>query len=154
MSKKREKVNIVFKNDEFIGDEMYLWKYLDLHKYMSLISTQCLFVTRLDKFEDKREGTTVKHLYFKKLRNQMDNDSIFDSIREYAKIDTFGSLINQISSELEEIQRFHFASCWVLCDSDYESAAMWNLYSSPNSIAIKLKYKDFKTLFFNKRIFK
>lgn len=146
MTKKRQKVKIQFKNDESIGDEMYLWKYLDLHKFISLISSKSLFVTRLDKFEDKREGMTLKHLYFKKIKNVMDNDPIFDSIRKYAKIDSLGNWMNLISTELEEIQKFHFASCWVLCDGYYESAAMWNLYSSPNSIAIKIKYKEFKDL--------
>ena len=35
-------------------------KYLDLTKYISLLQRQSLFFCRLDKLEDKFEGTTEK----------------------------------------------------------------------------------------------
>lgn len=139
-----KKINVKFVNDESIDDSMYLWRYMDLHKFLSFILTKSLHLTRLDKFEDIREGMTSKHLYFKRIKNVLDNDPIFDNIRNLMTIDTLGSKMNLIEKELKEIQRFNFASCWVLCEDFYESVAMWNLYSNPNSIAIKIKYNDFK----------
>lgn len=139
-----KKINVQFINDKNIDDDMFLWKYMDLHKFLSFIFSKSLHLTRLDKFEDSREGMTTKHLYFKRIKNVLDNDPIFDNIREFMTIDTLGNRMNLIEKELKEIQRFNFASCWVLCEDHYESVAMWNLYSNPNSIAIKIKYSDFK----------
>lgn len=117
---------------------------MDLHKFLSFIFTQSFFLTRLDKFEDQREGIAIEHLITQDLKRNIDTNPIFDSVRQYMVIDTFGNEMNQIEDELKKIQRFHFANCWVIGNNKSESVAMWNLYSNPNSLAIKIKYKDFK----------
>ena len=43
------------------GDN-YLWKYMDIHKFLYLIREQNLFFTRLDGFEDSIEGVSEKLL--------------------------------------------------------------------------------------------
>ncbi|WP_158730022.1 MULTISPECIES: DUF2971 domain-containing protein [unclassified Flavobacterium] len=139
-------LEIQFLNDDLITSDMYLWRYLDLHKFLSFVSKKSLFFTRLDKFEDKREGITTKHLYFRRIKNVIENDPIFDSLREMITVDVLGSRMNIISKELETIQRFNFANCWLLSRDNFESAAMWSLYSNPNSVAIKIPYKNFKKL--------
>ena len=135
-----------FLNDDAISSDMYLWRYLDLHKFLSFVSKKSLFFTRLDKFEDKREGITTKHLYFRRIKSVIENDPIFDSLRQMITVDVLGSRMNIISKDLETIQRFNFANCWLLSRDNFESAAMWNLYSNPNSVAIKIPYKNFKEL--------
>jgi len=136
--------NIKFINDENISDDVYLWKYLDLHKFLSLITTKSLHLTRLDKFEDKREGISPVHLFFKNKKKAFDSNPIFDTMRTYMTIDTLGNEMNKIEDELKIIQRFNFASCWVIGDKETESVAMWNLYSDSKSLAIRIKYSDFK----------
>ena len=142
----QEKIKVNFKNDHEIAEDIYLWKYVDLHKFISLISSKSIYIARLDKFEDKREGITLKHLYFKKIKSVLDNNPIFDGIREFATVDSMSNYMNTANKELDQIQKSHYASCWVLTDKLYESAAMWNLYSRPNSIALKIKYHEFKKL--------
>lgn len=138
------KKNIEFKNDENISDDDYIWKYLDLHKFLSLIISKSIHLTRLDKFEDKREGISPIHLLYQNRKKALDNLPVFDDIRNYMSIDTFGREMNKIQDELKVIQRFNFASCWVVGDKQTESVAMWNLYSDSKSLAIRIKYSDFK----------
>ena len=136
--------NIRFINDESISDEDYLWKYLDLHKFLSLIISKSFHLTRLDKFEDKREGISPLHLLYQNRKKELDNHPIFDNMRNYLSIDTLGGEMNKIEDELKKIQRFNFASCWVIGNRQTESVAMWNLYSDPKSLAIRIKYSDLK----------
>lgn len=138
------KKDIKFINDNQISDEDYLWKYLDLHKFLSLIISKSFHLTRLDKFEDKREGISPIHLLFQNHKKEFDNHSMFDNIRTYMTVDTFGGTMNKIQDELNKIQRFNYASCWVIGNKQTESVAMWNLYSDPKSLAIRIKYSDFK----------
>jgi len=116
-----------------------------LHKFISLIISKSFHLTRLDKFEDKREGISPIHLLYKNHKKELDNHSMFDSIRNLMTIDTLGSEMNKIESELKKIQRFNFANCWVIGRKDIESVAMWNLYSDPKSLAIRIKDYDFKS---------
>jgi hypothetical protein len=47
-------------------EDEYLWKYLDMHKFLSFILKKELFFTRLDKFEDPIEGVTLHSLASKR----------------------------------------------------------------------------------------
>ena len=114
---------------------------------MSFITSKSLYLTRLDKFEDNREGITLNHLIYKNLKRKLDNLPILSQIGKFATLDNLGPTMNKIDDDLKIIQRFNFASCWVLCDGNRESVAMWNLYSNPNSIAMRIKYSEFKKLF-------
>lgn len=145
-------LNPKFIADEGIGENKYLWRYIDLHKFLSFIITESLYLPRLDKFEDRREGITPNHLMYKLIKRKLDNHPIFTQISSSVTVDNLGSTMNKIEDELKIIQRFNFASCWVLCDGNRESVAMWNLYSKPNSIAIKIKYSEFKKLFEEEKI--
>lgn len=140
-------IQIEFKNDEKINPESYLWRYIDLHKFLSFIYKKTLYLNRLDNFEDNREGISIHHLLTLHLKKHIDNLPMFDYARKHHKIDSLGNEMNHFNEELEKIQKSNFASCWVLEPNNVESVAMWNLYSSPNSLAIKIKYKDFKDLF-------
>lgn len=136
--------NIKFINDSNILDDDYLWKYIDIHKFLFLIINRSLYLTRLDKFEDKREGISPIHLLYKNKKKEFDKHEMFDSIREFMTVDTMANEMNKIEDALKNIQRFNFASCWVIGKKQTESVAMWNLYSDPKSIAIRIKYSDFK----------
>ncbi len=146
------KIDVQFNNDESIDKDVYLWRYVDLHKFLSFIFTKSLCLSRLDKFEDKKEGITLNHLFFQNIKRKLDNNPMFDSIREIMSIDTLGNEMNQIDDELKTIQEFNFANCWVLGGNDSESVAMWNLYSNPNSLAIKIKFSEFKKLLSEKGV--
>lgn len=146
MRKNREK-NPEFINDTSIEENKYLWRYIDIHKFLSFITTKSIYLTRLDKFEDKREGITLNHLFYKSLKRKLDNHPSLSKISSFVTVDNMGPTMNKIEDDLKIIQRFNFASCWVLCDGNRESVAMWNLYSKPNSIALRIRYSEFKKLF-------
>jgi hypothetical protein len=109
----KENIDILFKDDSKLKDK-YLWKYMDLHKFLSFITTKSLYLTRLDKFEDKREGINANHLINKIIKRNLDNHSIFKGMSDYVGIDNLGPTMNRIESEIKTIQRFNFANCWVI----------------------------------------
>ena len=90
---------------------MTLWRYMDLGKYTWMVQNKKLHFCRVDKFEDHFEGSYP-------LKN----------------IDDFGSPGNGYSAE--EWKKFVVVSCWY--NSDYESDAMWRIYSlGCQGVAIK-----------------
>ena len=68
---KAKKVSIKFINDENIDQNTYLWRYIDTHKFLSFILNKSLFFTRLDKFEDQKEGIKISHLFYQNLRKSI-----------------------------------------------------------------------------------
>lgn len=146
------RIDVNFINDESIDEDAYLWRYIDLHKFLSLIFKKSLYLTRLDNFEDRKEGVSLKQLFFINLKKELDSNPAFDNIRKIMSIDTLGNQMNQIDDELKQIQEFNFANCWVIGKNNSESVAMWNLYSKPNSLAIKIKFNEFKKLLTEKGV--
>jgi hypothetical protein len=90
------------------GDQQ-LWRYLDVGRYLALLSSSALHFSRIDRFEDKWEG-------------------------EYPEPSK--TRLRQMAAELGVPGFLHgssrwmkhtlFANCWH--EADYESAAMWRLY--------------------------
>lgn len=140
----KPKTQIDFINDEVISDNDYLWKYLDLHKFLSLITSKSLHLTRLDKFEDNREGSSILHLLTSLYKKELESHPVFNSVKEIMTLDVMGLTMDKIEDELSDIQRFNFSNCWIIGDEKTESVAMWNLYSNPESLAIRIKYSEFK----------
>lgn len=139
------KSDILFLKEE-PKDDSFLWKFLDKDKFISMFLNQKLHLTRLDVFDDSNEGISQSKILFERY-----TDYLIQNIPELkeAHIDGMDVQINptKIDKEkekLENYQKSHFANCWFISDTDEESVAMWNLYSSPNSVAIKIQYKDFK----------
>ena len=84
-----------------------VWKYLDLSKFLDLLLSQKLFMSRSDKFEDQYEGTFSEPTYeeIKKLSaNNPEFLSYYKSHREKVAI-----------------------SSWHI--NEYESFAMWQIFT-------------------------
>lgn len=141
---KNEMPNIKFINDEHINENSFLWRYIDISKLLSFVLNKSFFCTRLDKFEDKRKGTTLNHLTLKKLKSETEKFFHKNKIGNSISVEVGGGEMNKIDNEINQIQKSNFANCWFIAEEYSESVAMWNLYSSPNSVAIKIKYSDFK----------
>jgi hypothetical protein len=121
----------------------FLWKYIDLHRFIYLLTEQKLFFTRLDKFEDPYEGVATKLLRrdAKYSKVSLDINKLPNSLTLKQK----KQLINEKklhdylkNQEIEKAQNRQYVSCWFACDR--ESMAMWNLYSSSNSVALKFDF--------------
>jgi hypothetical protein len=97
-----------------IDKNLCIWRFIDLTKLLSLLETESLYFCRSDKFNDPFEGSITKPaLEAMKKEVPLPAQKVFHHFKEKA-----------------------FLNCWHL--SDYESEAMWKLYSKSNlGIAIK-----------------
>lgn len=117
-------------------DEEVLWRYMDLPKYLSLLSSTSIWLARSDTFKDKREG--IFHPAMKKdlekFYNQMSQSPDFHEDLP----------IKNVSEFQEYLSCNTYISCWH--KSLKENMVMWEIYGeTENSVAIKttaLKLKD------------
>lgn len=106
--------------------ENYLWRFMDLHKLISFLTTQKIYFSRFDQFEDVNEGISKKQLF----KQYKEHDSDYQS-----------QVHNNRELEIEERQKRLFASCWFY--GKRESVAMWNLYAQNDGIALRVKANSF-----------
>ena len=127
--------------------ENYLWKFIDIHKFLYFMYEKKLYFTRLDKFEDPNEGLPeflIRQIYEKEEifpDKENLNPALFPSEAERENAFLKNQFIkSKLISDAEKVQRLQYVNCWFIGES--ESYAMWNLYSTPESIAIKIKPKQ------------
>ncbi len=96
------------------AEDALLWRYMDLSRFLSMLSTGSLYFCRADLFEDQWEGAYPES-HFKKFKPHER-----PAIKSLPKLG----------------RRKAYVNCWHL--NPNESAAMWKLYSQSNeSIAIQ-----------------
>jgi len=84
-----------------------VWKYLDLSKFLDLLLSRKLFMSRSDKFEDQYEGTF--------------SEPTFEEIKKLA-IDN-PEFLNYYKTHREKVA----VSSWHI--NEYESFAMWQIFT-------------------------
>ena len=84
-----------------------VWKYLDLSKFLDLLMSQKLFMSRSDKFEDQYEGTFSEPT-FEEIKKLSINNPEF---------------LNYYKSHREKVA----VSSWHI--NEYESFAMWQIFT-------------------------
>ncbi|MEP7094428.1 MAG: hypothetical protein ABI793_10250, partial [Flavobacterium sp.] len=84
-----------------------VWKYLDLSKFLELLLSNKLFMSRSDKFEDQYEGTF--------------SEPTFEEIKKLA-IDN-PDFLNYYKTHREKVA----VSSWHI--NEYESFAMWQIFT-------------------------
>lgn len=104
-----------------------LWRYSDFTKFIDLLSTKSLFFSRSDLLGDSFEGSYSRANI--KLRPHVYKD--------------LGDNLEEMMSKRKEfskwIRSWTYCNCWHM--NEYESAAMWKLYSKSNeAIAVQTKY--------------
>jgi len=93
-----------------------IWKYMDITKFLSLVVNETLYFTRTDKLGDPFEGSYTRQAHI--ARN--------DGGRKYL-------------TWYENLRSKMLINCWHI--NEYESEAMWKLYSKSNEgIAIQSTY--------------
>jgi hypothetical protein len=118
----------VFEKPE--NENAKIWRYIDFTKFVSLLDKSALFFTRADRLGDPFEGSYSRVNI--ELRPEV--------YKEKIPLDKLENL-----SQFYKIHIKHIAiNCWHL--SEYESAAMWNLYLKSNEgIAIQSTFDLLKT---------
>jgi hypothetical protein len=84
-----------------------VWKYLDLSKFLDLLLSQKLFMSRSDKFEDQYEGTFSEPT-FEEIKKLSENNPEF---------------LDYYKSKREKV----VVSSWHI--NEYESFAMWQIFT-------------------------
>ena len=137
---------------EIPPNESKLWRYTEFTKYVSMLSTKGLYFAHADCFQDIFEG--AKGL--KKNKEKWD-EHYLGFFREVIKNPPEGYEFKYPDEEVEkqakrlledleqggEISKKRtFINCWH--ENEYESEAMWRLYSSflDNAIAIRTSYNS------------
>ena len=87
-----------------------VWKYLDLSKFLDLLMSQKLFMSRSDKFEDQYEGTFSEPTYEEIKKLSIDNPGFLKFYK----------------SHREKVA----VSSWHI--NEYESFAMWQIFTQNN----------------------
>lgn len=102
-----------------------VWRYIDLSKFIWLLSNRKLYLPRLDQLSDPHEGSTPRLLA--EMRDRY--------IAELTK----GKNQTSMSEINEQSRRSLYVSCWQTAET--ESEAMWRLYCPSNEgIALKTTY--------------
>ncbi|MFM9825054.1 hypothetical protein [Flavobacterium sp.] len=84
-----------------------VWKYLDLSKFLDLLMSQKLFMSRSDKFEDQYEGTFSEPTYEEIKKIAINNPEF----------------LNYYKTHREKVA----VSSWHI--NEYESFAMWQIFT-------------------------
>ena len=102
-----------------------VWRYIDLPKLVSWLTTDSLVLVRVNLLDDKREGRHGKHfreLMFQAALRQMEaqqNPATHAEREQLAR--------EQAQEALDQVERNRaasFVSCWCM-GGDQESEAMW-----------------------------
>ena len=87
--------------------ETIVWKYLDLSKFLDLLLSKKLFMSRSDKFEDQYEGTFSEPTFEEIKKLSIDNPDF----------------LNYYKTHREKVA----ISSWHI--NEYESFAMWKIFT-------------------------
>lgn len=118
-----------------------VWRYMDFTKLVSLIDSQSLYFTRLDKFDDPFEGSWPK---INLLARKHSIEDIFPKGKGKKKKATDMSATMTMVSQTW--RRHNAINCWHM--NEHESAAMWRLYlSSSEGIAVQSTYLKLRDSF-------
>jgi hypothetical protein len=105
---------------EVPGDDTALWHYMDFTKFVDLVATAELYLRRVDKLDDQREGRFTER-EFTRLKQRRDD----------------------LATSTESGRSLFFVNCW--CGSERESMAMWDLYGGKNhGVAVKTTMESLK----------
>ena len=112
-----------------------VWRYMDFTKLLALLDTRSVYFPRADKLGDPFEGSWPK-------RNVEGRQIIPPEIPKEAA-ENYTRAMQGLADMSKAWTTYCAVSCWHL--SEYESAAMWNLYLSANEgIAIRSTYENLR----------
>ena len=132
-----------------------LWRYLNIHNFISFIKTKQIRFTRMDDFEDPLEGVHLKALITYAGERDLEligEEKLSDLILDEKNFNKLSPDLKKRIEIIKEIQHTSFVSCWFL--SLRESMAMWNLYSNSDGVAIYISAKRLFEHFTNETFIK
>ena len=88
------------------ADDAKLWRYMDLSKFIDLLDTSTLYLTRAALFEDRFEGSYPKA----------------------NAVEPQGDPSSRLAPLRRKLRDWYYVNCWHM--NEYEPAAMWDLYAA------------------------
>ncbi len=111
-----------------------VWRYMDFTKFVSMLTRRGLFFSRLDRLGDPFEGS------FPKLNTQDEYQPVDPSILDP---EGFIRSMKGLRQCIKFMRQWVYVNCWCWYMSEYESAAMWSLYTRTNeAICIRSTFID------------
>lgn len=108
------------------GGNFKLWRYMTLTKFLLMLESESLYLARLANFDDPFEGTLPK----------THPDSLNELQEKYNMKD---EPVKALDHHMKIVRDYAYINCWHI--NEYESAAMWHIYSKTNeSIAIQTDF--------------
>jgi hypothetical protein len=92
------------------NQDTIIWKYLDLSKFLDLLLSNKMFMSRSDKFEDQYEGTFSEPTFEEIKKIAINNPDFLDYYKQHR--------------EKVAISSWHI--------NEYESFAMWQIFTKNN----------------------
>lgn len=128
-----------------VDQELKICRYMNLPKFMSLLTNSSIFFTRADKFEDPLEGEMPEAV-----KKDLFDTTIF-KVEWYALlsklIDREVTLVGAAEETINMYESFKsttFISCWTAFQA--ESYALWKIYGEDYGIAIQTNTEKLKNL--------
>jgi hypothetical protein len=121
------------------AESLELAKYMDITKFLSLLKDKQLFFCRLDKLEDKFEGTLPK-MSRQEFREFYKDLNALNFYNEPISPEEMEEKINAGYKFREKLKALYCVNCWN--EFKGESYALWKVYSDLNQgIMIKSSFK-------------
>lgn len=122
-------------------DDIVLWRYMDLAKFLSILQTKSLYFCRADKLDDPFEGAKCRiedisryeEWHKEELYKRIQNDASFNSRQKHG----FVKFLLENEKLGLPFFRQNFINCWH--ESEYESIAMWNLFTTSLEFGVAIK---------------
>lgn len=116
-------------------EDVFVWRYMSLEKFLDLISTRSIYFSRSDLLGDPYEGSYPR-------KNVEIRSEIYKQYEEKVR----KMMIEDMPRTTRKLREFVYVNCWNM--SEYESAAMWDLYGrSGGSVAIRTTYSRLRDTF-------
>lgn len=112
-----------------------IWRYMDFSKYVDMLTTNTLYFTRADKFEDPYDCSWMQ--FFGEPYTQLSSVTPTEAKERTRQVNTYERL-------------FVYLNCWHI--NYHQSAALWKLYSENKyeTIAIQTTLGKLKSEIENK----
>ncbi|MDP8239772.1 MAG: hypothetical protein P9X24_11845 [Candidatus Hatepunaea meridiana] len=118
------------------ADDVIIWRYLDLPKFIAMLQNNSLYFSRIDLLNDPMEGAIQRERLI-----QMANEAERNGKSELSNM-IHHNLKATYSTTNDYLLPSTYVNCWSM--AEFESIGMWNQFVKGIGIAIKSSFKRLK----------
>ncbi|MCX4150018.1 MULTISPECIES: hypothetical protein [Paraburkholderia] len=133
------------------NDHIKIWRYLTLPKFIDLLHSKALFLTRADllRGDDKSEGTSHTNAGRAAIKALGEIAAINGELpfpnQPGITVAQMFNMLTQSDRAQEEMLKRYFVNCWHM--NEHENFAMWKIYSEPFGVCIQSTYDSLTNCF-------